>query len=65
MASAKRGSEMTQDAADVIENVLRSAVLPAIGVRIRPMSDDELAMDILNALDAAGYKVVPKERPHA
>ena len=56
---------MTQDAADVIENVLRSAVLPAIGVRIRPMSDDELAMDILNALDAAGYKVVPKERPHA
>jgi hypothetical protein len=53
---------MAQDAADVIEGVLRSTVLPGIAVRIRAMSDDELAMEILNALDAAGFQVAPREQ---
>ena len=47
--------------AAVIENVLRPSVLPGIVTRIRPMSDDELAMDIIDALDAAGFEVVQKE----
>jgi hypothetical protein len=42
------------DPASIIEETLRSTVLPGIGVRIRPMSDDELALDIIAALNAAG-----------
>jgi hypothetical protein len=54
---------MRDQVAAVIEGVLRSTVLPGIGVRIRPMSDDELALDILAALDAAGFQVVPRDPP--
>lgn len=48
------------DAAGVIESVLRSTVLPGLVPRIRPMSDDELALDIMEALEAAGFVVVRK-----
>ena len=50
------------DPAGVIEDVLRSTVLPGIGVRIRQMSDDELALDLVDALDAAGFEIVRKDR---
>jgi hypothetical protein len=50
-----------EQAATVIEQHLRSTVLPGLGYRIRPMSDDELALDIMEALDAAGFEVVRKQ----
>jgi hypothetical protein len=53
------------DAAAVIEQTLRSAVLPGLTVRIRPMSDDELALDIIEALDSAGFEIVRKDRDDA
>jgi hypothetical protein len=49
------------DPATIIEEVLRAAVLPGLVVRIRPMSDGELALDILDALDAQGFAVVRKD----
>jgi len=49
------------DPASIIEGLLRSTVLPGLTERIRPMTDDELARDILEALGAAGFQVVPKD----
>ena len=57
----RKGGDVAQDAADVIEEVLRATVVPGLTARIRPMSDCELALDILDALGAAGYRLVPKE----
>ena len=53
------------DPVAVIEGVLRSSVLPGLVTRIRPMNDDELALNIMAALDAAGFDVVKKNRPNA
>lgn len=52
----------TVEPSTVIEEVLRSSVLPGLGVRIRAMSDDELALNIIEALDVAGFEIIPKER---
>lgn len=49
------------DPATIIENHLRSTVLPGLVTRIRPMSDAELARDILEALEAEGFVVVRKD----
>ena len=49
------------DPASIIEEVLRSTVLPGLTVRMRPMTDDELARDILDALDAGGFRIVAKD----
>ncbi|HEX5181803.1 MAG TPA: hypothetical protein VFW19_01500 [Allosphingosinicella sp.] len=53
------------DPAAVIEGLLRSSTLPGLVSRVRPMSDDELALDILEGLDAAGLEVVGKDRSDA
>jgi hypothetical protein len=44
----------------VIQRVIAEAVVPAGAVRLRtlPISDEELALDILNALDEQGLAVV-------
>lgn len=51
------------DAAAIIEQTLRSTALPGLVERIRPMGDDELALDIIEALDLAGFEIVRKDRP--
>jgi hypothetical protein len=53
------------DPAAIIEQTLRSSVLPGLTVRIRPMSDDALALDIIEALDAAGFEIVRKDRQNS
>lgn len=50
------------DPASVIEKVLRGTVPPGSVIRVRPMSDDELALDIVEGLDAAGFEVVLQDR---
>ncbi|CAN5804766.1 hypothetical protein BH11PSE6_BH11PSE6_11260 [soil metagenome] len=52
----------TRDPAAIIEDVLRSSVLPGLLERVRPMSDDELARDILEALDANGFVLMRKDQ---
>jgi len=52
----------TRDPAAIIEDVLRSSVLPGLIERVRPMSDDELAQDILEALAANGFVVMRRDQ---
>ncbi|MEG3150305.1 hypothetical protein U1769_10440 [Sphingomonas sp. ZT3P38] len=51
-----------RDPAAIIEDVLRSSVLPGLIERVRPMSDDELAQDILEALAANGFVVMRRDQ---
>ena len=52
----------TPDPAAIIEDVLRSSVLPGLLERVRPMSDDQLARDILEALTAKGFVVTRQDQ---
>jgi hypothetical protein len=48
------------DATDVVTEAIGAAVIRAgiVGVRTLPESDEQLALDIIGALEAAGYRIV-------
>jgi hypothetical protein len=51
------------DAVDVVTESIRGAVTRAglLGVRTLPESDEQLALDIISALEGAGYRIVRRE----
>lgn len=50
-----------EEAASVIEKALAAEVVLAGAVRIRPETDDVIALNILEALGAAGFEVVRRQ----
>jgi hypothetical protein len=59
---ANVGDDMTHDveALGVIQQAIAAEVVPAGAVRVRvlPISDEELALAIMNALDEQGLAIV-------
>ena len=52
------------DAVAVIESALTAEVVSVGGLRLRPATDEQIALHIIDALEAAGFEIVAK-RPEA
>ena len=52
------------DAQSVIEEALRAEVVLTGGfLRLRPHTDEQIALNLIEALEAAGFEIVRKEPP--
>ena len=53
-----------QDVVAIIERTIREAVIKAgsFGVRTLPESNEQVALDVVDALEAAGYEIVHREK---
>jgi len=49
------------DATGIIEEQLSSEVVVASGLRLRAATDEQLALNIIDALEAAGFEIVRKQ----
>ena len=51
----------SHDAARVIEQQLAAEAVVASGLRLRPATDEQIALHIIDALEAAGFEIVRKQ----
>jgi len=49
------------DAVGIIEEQLNAEVIVPAGLRLRPATDEQIALNIIDALEAAGFEIVRKQ----